>query len=1044
MSRWPQWVLDHRHAVIALIIATLVLGLQARYELPVRLFPDTDPPTVTVITSFPGMAAGDVDNDLTRLLEEEFASLDGITRISSSSQIGLSVVRAEFDFETTSALAAVDVQNAIGRIRQELPTGIDEPQVLEFSTADKPIVTLALASETLPIQQVRELADNAVRNRLERVPGVAIVDIFGGHKLELHVAIDRDRLDAAGIDTTRVMTALDDWNLSAPGGRIDDGGSEAVVRFDAPLASAEDAERIVLKASDSRFVRLGDVSDVALVPGEQRSAYRHNGRDAIAVQILRRDDANTVEVAAGVRKAVADLADQLPEIDLIIADDDSVFTEAVISDMAKTVMVAIGLTMLIVLLFLAEWRQAIIIALSIPAAFLSTFMLMQMAGLDLNMVTMSALILAIGLLVDDGIVILENIHRHLTQRDISATRAAMDGTGEILGAKLGGSLTTLGVLIPLIFMGGFIGELFGPLAMTLAFALGSSFIMAVTLIPLLAVWWLRPADRDAPQARITGELNRAMQITRRGYLAALWSALRHPIMTLGIAGVLLVASLGMLRLIGSEMLPRFDSGSFQVIVDTVPGTPIEDTLSALTGVEDVLVGREEVLDVGIRVGHEPGARSMGQRGAMSANQAEVTVSLVPRTQREASQWQIMDDVRQSLDHTPGVMLGVPKEMGGTAKSSTAAPVVVRISGYDPAELDATGTQLLVHLQGIAGITDLYKDWSLDTPEFRVHLDHDRVSELGLSATQTAATIHRALDGHIATRYRQPPRRDLDVVVRYRADQRTQVEDLESVVIRTPAGSVPLRELANLEKTTGPRILTREDGLRTLELLGYHSGRPLSAVVADVNERLASFEPPVGVTATLVGEQEDFSEARARMMQALLLSGLAVYLLLVIQFSSFSHPVTIMIAIPLQFIGVASALLIAGKYVSMSALLGIILLVGIVVNNSIILLDLARQRLQTGASPARAVGVAVATRLRPILMTALSTIAGMLPLALEMAVGAERFSPIATVIIGGIIAATVLTMVVVPTLFVLIETFRRNAIDRKRIRARNTGERYSAS
>lgn len=1027
MNRWPQWVLDHRHVVISLIVAVLVLGLQARYDLPVRLFPDTDPPTVTVITAYPGMAASDVDNDLTRLLEEEFASLDGMTRLSSTSQAGRSVVRAEFNFETTSALAAVDVQNAIGRIRHDLPAAINEPQVLEFSTADKPIVTLAASSDSLPVEQVRELADNAVRERLERVTGVAVVDIFGGHKLELHVAVDRDRLDAAGLSTDQVMAALDDWNLSAPGGRIDRGQSEAVVRFDAPLVSAEGAERIVLKAEGSRFVRLRDVADVDLLPGETRSAYRYNGRDAIAVQVLRRDDANTVEVAGRVRQAVEALAAELPELDLVIADDDSEFTESVISDMTSTVMAAVGLTMLIVLLFLAEWRQAIIIALSIPAAFLSAFMLMQMAGLDLNMVTMSALILAIGLLVDDGIVILENIHRRLDEPGLGARRAAIEGTGEILGAKLGGSLTTLGVLVPLIFMGGFVGELFGPLALTLAFALGSSFLVAVTLIPLLAVLWLRPTDPDKPAGAISGVLERALKATRRGYLAALWIALRHPVLTLGTAALLLLASVGMLRLIGSEMLPRFDSGSFQVIADTVPGTPVEQTMATLGVVDDLLLGRAEVLDVGIRVGHEPGARSMGQRGAMSSNQAEVTVTLVPRTERELSQWEIMDEVRHALERTPGVMLGVPSEMGGTARSSTAAPVVVRLSGHDPQELDATATQLLEHLQGIPGITDLYKDWSLDTPEIRVELDEERISELGLSARRTAASVHRAVDGHVATRYRQPPRRDLDVVVRYRSDQRNQLDDLEGIVLRTPTGSVPLREVASFEQTVGPRILTREDGERTLEILGYHSGRPLSAVVADVSERLSSFEAGSGSTPALVGEQQDFSEARERMLRALMLSALAVYLLLVIQFSSFAHPITIMVAIPLQFIGVASALLLADKYVSMSALLGIILLVGIVVNNSIILLDLARQRVQAGASAARAVGVAVVTRLRPILMTALSTIAGMLPLAMEMAVGAERFSPIATVIIGGIITATVLTMVVVPTLFVLLENLRQRLV-----------------
>jgi multidrug efflux pump subunit AcrB len=409
---------------------------------------------------------------------------------------------------------------------------------------------------------------------------------------------------------------------------------------------------------------------------------------------------------------------------------------------------------------------------------------------------------------------------------------------------------------------------------------------------------------------------------------------------------------------------------------------------------------------------------MGQRGAMDINQAEITVSLVPRTARAISQWQIMDEMRHALERTPGVTLGVPKEMGGTARGGTAAPIMVRISGQDLERLDSVASDVLEHLDGIPGITDLYKDWQLELPELRVVLDPERLGELGLSARQTAATVQQALDGRIATRLNQSPRRDLNIVVRYQSDDRDQVEDLENVRIHTPAGTFPLRELARLEPALGPRIVTREDGRRSLDLLGYHFGRPLSAVVADVTARLAEFDVPTDIGVILVGEQEDFSEARSEMMRALMLSGLAVYLLLLVQFSSFRHPLTIMAAIPLQFIGVAAALLVAGKSISMSALLGIILLVGIVVNNAIILLDLARQKIDAGIHPVRAVTVAVTTRLRPILMTALSTIAGMLPLALELAVGAERFSPIATVIIGGILTATLLTLVVVPLLFVL--------------------------
>lgn len=1018
--QWAQWVLRYRHTVFALLLAVVVLGVQARFMLPVQLFPDTDPPTVTVITEYPGMAAVDVDADLTRLLEDELAGIDGVVNISSSSQAGLSVMRIEFSYGMLAALATVDVQNAVGRIRDELPPTIKEPQVLEFSTAEKPIVTVALRGEDLSMDMIRELADNPVRERLERVPGVAAIDIIGGHKRELHVALDPGRLQSYGLDMNQVMRALDAWNLRAPGGRIYYGGLESVIRFEAPLLSVADARRIVLKSDGDRQVRLEDVAEVELAPGESRNRYRYAGQQAIAVQVLRRDEANTVEVAARVRAALEELRETLPELEILIADDDSVFTERVILDMTKTVMVAVLLTMLIVLLFLADFRQSIIIALSIPMAFLSTFMLMQFAGLDLNIVTMSALILAIGLLVDDGIVILENIHRHLADLGATPTRAAIDGVGEVLVAKLGGSLTTLGVLIPLTFMGSFIGELFRPLAMTLAFALASSFVIAVTLIPLLAAFWLKPGNKEnSKPGRLRSALEGFGCWIREYYLVGLGWALRHPVATLGGAVLVLIISLGMLRITGSEMLPRFDSGDFQVLIDLVPGTPLEETVQAVIEAEQVLLDQPYTLSVSTRVGHEAGARAMGNRGAMSVNQAEMTVKLVPRTERTLTQWQVMDKVRRALEETPGVLLGVPVEMGGTARASTAAPVVVRISGEEPGKLDRLGDELLRHLSGIPGISDLYKDWSLNTPEIRVHLDNQRVAELGLSSTEVARAVHQALDGQVATRYRQPPWRDLDVVVRYALKDREHLEDLENINLMTPQGVIPLREVATLERTVGTRLLTREDGSRTLDILGFHLGRPLSEVVADVEARLAQFDSPNDYEVFLVGEQADFDEARGHMIRALLLSAMAVYLLLVIQFRSFLNPLTIMAAIPLQFIGVASALLLAGKYLSMPALLGIILLIGIVVNNSILLLDVAQRRLAEGWKIDAALIDAVTLRLRPIMMTGMSTVAGMLPLALEMAVGSERFSPIATVIIGGVITATILTLVVVPSLFKMI-------------------------
>lgn len=1017
---WPELVLKYRHTVIAVLLALVVLGIQARFQIPVQLFPDTDPPTVTVITEYPGMASIDVDADLTKILEDELTSLDGVVRISSTSQAGLSVVRVEFQYGISSSLAAVDVQNAVGRVRRDLPTGIGEPRILEFSTSDKPIITLALSGDEVPLDQVRMTADNEVRQRLERVPGVAAIDVFGGHKSELHVAVLPHKLDSVNLTLDRVNQVLREWNLSAPGGRVLQGDLESVVRFDAPISSPGDAERLILKADGPQLVRLGDVAKVSLEPGEQRSAYSFNNEPAIAVQVTKRTEANTVEVADMIRHAVEELKSDFPDLQIILADDDSDFTRLVISDMTRTVIIAIILTVFIVFLFLANFRQAFIIALSIPASFLTTFALMQAAGLDMNMVTMSALILSIGLLVDDGIVILENMHRHISELGKTPFEAATQGVSEVLRASLGGTLTTLGVLIPLMFLGGFIGKMFGPLSMTIAFALCSSFFMSITLIPLLGAYLLRPGDAGKKNSRFKTFFDRGLNGFKQYYLAGLQTSLKRPKATVFTALLLLLAGIGMLRLVGSEMLPRFDSGNFRVLVDMAPGMPLEKTTSATGSAEALLVGKDYTRTVGTLAGHEAGARAMGGRGAMGVNQAEITVNLIPRTKRKESQWVIMDEVRVHLEKIPGVVLSVPREMGGTARSGTSAPIIVRVLGEEPTELDRIAEDLLEHLHNIPGITDLYKNWGLDTPEIQVHVNHERASELGLTGVQIAAAVHQAMDGHTVTRFRQGTRRDLDVVVRYAESERAFLEDLENISLNSAFGRIPLREVVDLEFRVGPRIMTRENGQRTLEINGYHLGRPLSEVVADVRARLEKFEPQPGYQVTLVGEQEDFAEARSRMIRALMLSAMAVYLVLVVQFKSFKHPLTIMSAIPLQFMGVGAALLLAGKYVSMPALLGIILLIGIVVNNAIILLDLARSRIQSGLSPDQAVLEAVDIRFRPIMMTGLSTIAGMTPLALEVAVGAERFSPIATVIIGGVITATVLTLIVVPALFAAME------------------------
>ncbi len=1027
---WPSFSLRYRYTVFAALIAVVVFGVAARLELPIQLFPDSDPPVVTVITPYPGVAAVDVARNVSKIMEEEFGGIDGIRKVSSTSQIGLSVVKAEFHYSRKVEQAALDVQNAISRIRNHLPREIGEPQVLQFSSSDKPILTLALNSDRLPLQEVRELADNAVRDRLQLVEGVAAVDVFGGYKRQLEVSVHRDRLRAYGLEMATLRAALQGWNLSEPGGRIGRGAQEAVVRFDRPLHDAQEAAELIVFRQGDRTVRLGDVATVRVTAAEPRSAYHFNGEAAIAVQLLKRDEANTVEVARRVRAELEQLRTAFPALEIAIADDDSVFTELVIDNMTGTIFTAIVLTIIVVLLFLAHFRQALIIAISIPVAFLMTFCLMYLAGIELHMVTMSAIILSIGLLVDDGIVVLENVHRHILE-GVPPVQAAIRGTEEIFLADLAGTLTTISVLVPLMFLGGFVGKLFGPLAWTLAFALSSSFIISVTLIPLLTALWLHPEDDGGGRfAHWVRPFTRFIDGLREGYLALLSWSLRHPWRTLLAALLLLAVGLRLMTMLGSEMLPRFDSGNFQVMLDTVPGTPLEKTLEAVKEAERLLLAEPEVVAISTQVGYEPGGHYLGSRGAMDINQAEFVVNLTPRTAREETLWSIMDRVREGLNTIPGVSLAVVKEKGGTARATTAAPLDVRISGPDPEVLDSLGSRFLTQLRSVPGATNLYKNWGLDTPEIHVAIDHERAAELGLSGKQVARAVYEATEGEVIAPFRQLRNRDLDIFLRYQPDNRRHLDDLNDVHLQAPDGrQVPLRELASLETRFGPRIVTREDLQQTLDVLGYHYGRPLSDTISDIRRVVAEMELPPGYEATIGGEQADFEEARFRILRALAMGILAVYLVLVAQFRSFKHPLTILMAVPLQFIGVALALLLAGKYLSMPALLGIILLVGTVVNNSIVLIDYILARRREGVGLEQAITESVTVRYRPIMMTALSDVAGMLPLSLELAVGAERFSPIATVVIGGILAATLLTLIVIPVLFMLFERLAPTRADR---------------
>ncbi|SHF53146.1 heavy metal efflux pump, CzcA family [Desulforamulus putei DSM 12395] len=1020
---WPAFSIKHKYTIFALVLAVIIFGLYAKENMKEELFPETAPPLVNVITAYPGASPADVAKNLSQPLEEEFTTIDGAKTIKSSSQNGLSIVKIEFHYGKDVDEAAVDVQNAIARIRKDLPTGIAEPQVMKFSSSNRPVLTLGLSGKGKELTEIRRLADNEIKDRLQLTQGVAAVDVIGGHKRQVNVLLDRSRLASFNIPLEKVVGAIKNTNITDPGGNLIQSEKEYTVRFTQETGDPAALGDLIIDNRGGKPVYLRDVATIQDGTVENRSAYRLKGEHSIAIQILKKDDANTVEVIDRVKDKLEEMKKDYPDVTFAVAEDDSIFTKQVVDNMSETTRDALILTALIVLLFLVTINESIVVALSMPLSLLCTLGMMLAAGMSLNLITLSALILSVGIVVDDAIVVVENIMRHCHDLGKDIKSAAIDGTNEIMLANVAGTSTIIIVLIPLLFVTGFVGRVFGPMAMTLIFAMISSLLVSLTIIPLLTflLGGKRWERGERVVAMVISPFTRVVDKLRDFYVRILGIAMKARFITVLVAAGIFILSLRLLGIVGMEVLPKMDAGTFFISIQTFPGTSLEKTSEVVGHVEELLNKEKNVTSYSTQIGYEPGGHYLGDNGAMGVSQAFVSVTLNSRKERQETIWQIEDRLRAEIEKIPDIETFVIKETGGTAKSTTVAPIDIKISGEDSEILNHLAEQVMEKVKGIPGAVNLYKSWSLNTPEINVVVHEERATRLGLYPANVAQEVFAGLEGMKASELQVVYAKNSDIKVRYREQDRQSLGDLLSVNITSPMGiSIPLRAVATVETSKGPNVVTGENLQRTINIYGYTLDRPFSHVIKDIQKELDGMEIPEGYSVQIVGENADLKESAGDLGKSLVMAVIGVYLLLVAQFRSFLHPVTIMFTIPMVFIGVALALMLTGKSVSMSAFLGVILLVGTVVRNGIVLIDYIRKARETGMDRGTAITESVKIRFRPIMMTAMSNVAGMFPLAAEWALGSERFSPLATTVIGGILTGTLLTLVLIPVIYSLFD------------------------
>jgi HAE1 family hydrophobic/amphiphilic exporter-1 len=1008
-----------------MMLALAVLGVASYRQLRVDQFPNVDVPIVTVSTVYSGASPETVEREVTKKIEEAINTVEGIKHVESTSQEGISSIVVEFRLEIPSQVASQDVRAKVASIRGDLPREIEEPIVQRIDPGAIPIVSIAVNAPGLSPQAATNLADKVVKRRLETVSGVGSVNLVGDSVREIQVVVDRAKLEAYHVSLAEVVQALRRENVDAPAGAADRGSTETLVRVAARGRTAADIAGIPVKRAAKTTIWVRELAQIVDGIKEPKNLALLDERPALAVDVLRQSGANTVAVADGVRQAVERLNRELPPgVSLQIVRDDSLFIRESIDDVNTTMIIGGILTVFIVFLFLNSWRSTVITGVTLPISVVSAFIAMKAFGFTVNVLTLMGLSLAIGMLIDDAIVVRENIVRHL-QRGKDHVKAAQDGTAEIGLAVMATTFTIVAVFIPVAFMGGMVGRFFYEFGITVASAVLVSLFVSFTLDPMLSSRWVDPdveQDRHhTPVGRLLERFNRWFDDLHLRYERLLGWSLRNRLKVLALALAAFSLSIPILLVLGGDFMPDFNRGEYQIAFKATPGTTLRETGERA---REVVRRLKTLPDV------EYTYTAVGESGTSyrPVNEGSVYVKLKAGARAKTFS-QVLREARNVIRDVPSLTFGL-FEAGPFGQK----PIQISVRGTEVDELDRISRELMGAMARTPGVTDIETSLENSKPELRLRVDRGRASDLGLNAGPIGTTLRAAVTGEVATTIEDAAGDSHDVRVRLRADQRRYGDDLLALTVPTdkddPDGDktlVQLREVARAEPGSGPSTIRRKDLQREVRVSANPDGRSLGEITADLEAAAAKIRMPPGYDILQGGDAEELRDMFANMIQALVLAIIFIYLVLASQFGSFTHPLAIMLSLPLSLFGVAVALFATRDTLNIMSMIGLIMLMGLVTKNAILLVDFTNQARREGLDRDAALVRAGSTRLRPIVMTTLAMIFGMLPLAFAIGAGAEMRAPMARAVIGGLITSTLLTLIVVPVVYTYLDGLRPETV-----------------
>ncbi len=1013
------------HPVFAtmMMVALLVMGAFSLQRLGLDQYPNVDVPVVVVVTSYPGATPETVETEVTRPVEDALNAIGGLDEVTSTSYEGRSVVVAKFKLEVQSSAAAQEVRDKIAAIEANFPKDAKKPVISRFDPAAEPVLSVAISSTSLDVPALTTLADQRVVRQLTTVAGVGQATLVGARKRQIDVTIDETRMRALGIGINEVVNALRAGNTNSPAGSVVDPVSERTIQVQGRIEEPQALLDMVVARRGGAAIELRDVAKLSegAVDAESRALY--NGQTALAIDIVKVQDANTVQVATDVRKRLdalnAELAPQ--NVQLHIVTDSSIPIRESVGQVQTTLIEGAALAVAIVFLFLNSWRSTVITGLTLPIAIIGTLTVIDFLGFTLNTLSLLALTLSIGILVDDAIVVRENITRHLHMGK-SHLRAALDGTNEIGLAVIATTATIVAVFLPVAFMDGIVGRFFYEFGVTVSAAVLISLFVAFTLDPMLSSVWYDPdAQPDAkrgPIGRLIARFDRGFEWMAGQYRRAIGWTLRHRLVTLLVTSGIFIASLFMVPLVGTEFVPNADEGRFQVNITAPVGSSLDYTTTKVRQVEKALREFPEV---------EMLYSTINTGGAAGKHRAAILVGLVPLDMRSRTPLSLAEPVRKRLSAIPGIEVTILQNGLGGGES----PVQLSILGDDRAVLEKIAAGLVEDMKKIPGLVDVTSSAKDVTSVLSVRLKPAAASDLGIAHADLAAALSPLIGGEDVSKWTDSDGNTYDIVTRLPAERRSDLASLGELMIatgRTAANGAPLMvrldQVADIGIMPAPAEIRRIDNRREILVSANIAGRTLGDVTETLQGLTAGLDLPNGYRIRFGGDAETMQETVGHMVTALSMAVIFIYIVLASQFGSFLQPLAIMASLPLSLIGVLIGLMIAGSTINMFSLIGFIMLMGLVTKNGILLVDFANRERRRGLSLNEALENAGVIRFRPIIMTTLAMIFGMIPLGLAVGGGGAQRAPMAHAVVGGLISSTLLTLIVVPTILSYLDSIIR--------------------